>query len=1217
MKILKIELQNINSLKSEKPILIDFENEQFRDVGLFAITGSTGAGKTTILDAITIALYQSVPRFNNSKGSLLDVVSHGANDAFSRVTFENDNFIYEAFWGMRLASKSGKKLNKPQEVVSLKNLTSDVTLASQKTNFKEEILKVTQLDYNQFLRSVMLAQGEFASFLTAKGPEKGKLLEQITGEEIYKKIGQGILDRKSKEESLLKEIQAKINSDDIISEEIKIELNQKDKVLDAEIIRVEKEIESIQLAVNWYVNFKKLAAGSEQLEAVSKALKADFEHHKNDFLLLDINEKAVPFQELIQNLNRNEKSRTDNINQGIDLKNKLSKLKPQIESIEQQTAKEAIALKNSEKDFRDWLPRFDLITELDGKLKNEAENRNKTSDKLEELTQQISLLKATKAKLSAESHQKEVNIKKGEAYVTSNTFLEEVDVQISNWTTDLITLKNNKETVKQNSLLVDSQKKKLESTQSEFLKNKKNLDEKLCEIEKDEKEFTRINLELEKHNLTNLLAEKDQLSANEMNWKQFQNLSEQYQKAFKEKDASIQKQNAFGKALESIQKEIIDFQKQIKKQETSVLDAESILNLEKSIAKYEEDRQNLVVGEPCSLCGSTEHPFAVHLETIGVSKSELEFKNRKIELEKIKESKADLDKKEASLQTEIDGSTKRIKSIVEEITSIELEASKLNLDCELTNKTRIKSILDASTEKIKLLKVQIISTQKLQVQKDKADKFLRDQRQSTEALKTKDTSFIEKIKHIELDVQDKQKLIDQGSKSCGTLEHSLEIKLSKFEYKVPSIEHTNTFIDQIEREITLYKTAQKKLDALKADVAVITTNLHNNQKQLEIHFKTETDVKEAIQKYEVTSNHLKIERDAILPIDITVEKKRESLQSVKNLLTDKLEKSKKERQNLLDVKNINEALKIENEKAQKDLKDDFTVLSTSLTSQLENSDFNSKQDVENALLNKEDTLKYTKNKEGLKERQLRLKTLQETNLKDTTDLNASKKFEISEEESKFALEKLKSENKDLSAEKGKISEAFRKDEEIKNRNQEIYKKIADQEIICDVWKELFRIIGNSKDAFNVYVQRLTLKHLLDLANIHLLKLNKRYSLKMEEVYKPKEELNFNLIDHYQTDQARLVDTSSGGEKFIISLALALGLSDLASKNVKIDSLFIDEGFGTLDNNTLETVIATLETLQSQGKLIGIISHVENLKERIPTQIKITKKSNGISTVALL
>ncbi|MDH5400058.1 MAG: hypothetical protein OEX02_18045, partial [Cyclobacteriaceae bacterium] len=83
------------------------------------------------------------------------------------------------------------------------------------------------------------------------------------------------------------------------------------------------------------------------------------------------------------------------------------------------------------------------------------------------------------------------------------------------------------------------------------------------------------------------------------------------------------------------------------------------------------------------------------------------------------------------------------------------------------------------------------------------------------------------------------------------------------------------------------------------------------------------------------------------------------------------------------------------------------------------------------------------------------------------------------------------------------------------------------------------------------------------------------------------------------------------------LSLSLGLSDLASKNVSIESLFIDEGFGTLDNNTLETVISTLETLQAQGKMIGIISHVENLKERIPTQIQVMKKQNGVSEVVVM
>ena len=211
MKILKVELQNINSLKSDSPVVIDFEDEKFKNVGLFAITGSTGAGKTTILDAITIALYNNVPRFNGTKGSLVDVVSHSAHSAFSRVSFENDTITYEAYWGIRVADKNGKKYKNVKEEVSLKNLTSGEIIATQKRILITEISRVTQLDYNQFLRSVMLAQGEFASFLSAKGPEKGKLLEQITGEEIYKKIGQGILDRKSTEDNKLKTIQSAIN----------------------------------------------------------------------------------------------------------------------------------------------------------------------------------------------------------------------------------------------------------------------------------------------------------------------------------------------------------------------------------------------------------------------------------------------------------------------------------------------------------------------------------------------------------------------------------------------------------------------------------------------------------------------------------------------------------------------------------------------------------------------------------------------------------------------------------------------------------------------------------------------------------------------------------------------------------------------------------------------------------------------------------------------
>ena len=115
--------------------------------------------------------------------------------------------------------------------------------------------------------------------------------------------------------------------------------------------------------------------------------------------------------------------------------------------------------------------------------------------------------------------------------------------------------------------------------------------------------------------------------------------------------------------------------------------------------------------------------------------------------------------------------------------------------------------------------------------------------------------------------------------------------------------------------------------------------------------------------------------------------------------------------------------------------------------------------------------------------------------------------------------------------------------------------------------------------------------------------------------KPKDNGPLTVLDQYQGNIQRSVTTLSGGESFLISLALALSLSDMASKNVKLESLFIDEGFGTLDHDTLEVAMNTLEKLQTESqKTVGVISHVEALKERINVQIKLQKDAMGYSSI---
>ena len=144
-----------------------------------------------------------------------------------------------------------------------------------------------------------------------------------------------------------------------------------------------------------------------------------------------------------------------------------------------------------------------------------------------------------------------------------------------------------------------------------------------------------------------------------------------------------------------------------------------------------------------------------------------------------------------------------------------------------------------------------------------------------------------------------------------------------------------------------------------------------------------------------------------------------------------------------------------------------------------------------------------------------------------------------------------------------------------------------------------------------FAQGLTFEIMIGHANWQLQKMTDRYLLVRDDA----QPLELNVVDNYQAGEIRSTKNLSGGESFIVSLSLALGLSHMASKNVRVDSLFLDEGFGTLDEETLDTALETLAGLQQDGKLIGVISHVPALKEWISTQISITPVFGGRSSLA--
>jgi DNA repair protein SbcC/Rad50 len=200
----------------------------------------------------------------------------------------------------------------------------------------------------------------------------------------------------------------------------------------------------------------------------------------------------------------------------------------------------------------------------------------------------------------------------------------------------------------------------------------------------------------------------------------------------------------------------------------------------------------------------------------------------------------------------------------------------------------------------------------------------------------------------------------------------------------------------------------------------------------------------------------------------------------------------------------------------------------------------------------------------------------------------------------------------LQQEIGAIGQQLRDNQRLRERQRERLQALVAQQRECERWNLLHELIGSADGKkYRNFAQGLTFEMMIGHANRQLQKMTDRYLLLRDEG----QPLELNVIDNYQAGEIRSTKNLSGGESFIVSLALALGLSRMASRNVRVDSLFLDEGFGTLDDDALETALETLAGLRQDGKLIGVISHVPALKERIATRIRVIPQTGGRSIIS--
>ncbi len=1176
MKILKLRFKNIHSLKGEDEI--DFTKSPLADVGIFAITGPTGAGKSTLLDIITLALYSRTPRIGlltkktvNNFGS---IITRNTQDCYAEIEYEVKNIHYRSRWGISYA-RTGNLRDYEMELTNISK--NEIIEAHKKSLIPELNTQIIGLNYEQFVKSIVLSQGEFAKFLQAKPDERGDLLEKITGTEMYRQIGQAAFERKKSEEDKLENLNLKLSNINLIPEDGVEQLIEQQKQNESDVLDFNNKILEWNKLFQTKQKIIDLKSQKEKLLLKQLQIKKGTEVAKNDFIKLEKNEKLLKVQTDIYELQSLYKTRNELIGKNeltvnqinkLNIKNKknndklIEYIQKSDELLVEQTNLEPIVKKVRELETQKKSI-VNILKEYREKFKLQKQDYEEIANSLDALEKKIIKDNKEKTKL--------------EKWIKNNVILNDAEkdlVIVGEWAKNHNALQEELRKVVQKS-----------NFRKIFADDDWNKNQNICELQLEKAENFIENIitkfEYTEQDIPKLTKNREKLLENykEIEGKIY--LSKLYNSVLEKKEVNeIELQN-FETDLNNFIEQKSKTNNEFEIIKHKLIEDKAKYERQQLENKYKDDRLKLLENEACYLCGSIVHPYVQnYISDLDQSKKNL-IATEKLH-KKLQKNIQKLDIKITELETEIKSISKNLSQNKSELLTYKLEFAKDNkwkIEIQEINK------LNDKKEEIKQdglsISKQIAGLNNLISEKNKKQELENIYEKINNVVKIKDeidlflnkySIYFTQNNNVGLIIKNLQKILSKYLKSKEKKDNLKNIILTNSklkEEKVTSKNRQQTKLINQKKELDFQKLEKEKLEA---EINILLPNKTPEQAEKEVVKKIK-NIENIVSKQKIVI--AKIDSDIVFNMQKTDELKTEILlksEKTKNKETELLPVLQKQGYKTVDAaaNNILKANEAEKIKQKQEL--------------LNNSRISNNQSISDKELDLEKTLVNDNNKITYKELVQQLKEIKKTRQDKDRAIG-------------FIKNKL-SENKLNKTKFNKIE----------------LKQIAQNKEFLR-WNALNELIGDSQGKkFSRFAQELTLMELIGLSNKHLKKLNKRYLLKKSE-----QSLKDNLIviDRFIANSERSVQTLSGGETFLLSLSLALGLSDLASKNTKIESLFIDEGFGTLDQLTLDKALETLENLQTQtNRTIGIISHVQAIKERITTQIELKKVNSGNSQIII-
>ena len=1130
MKFLQLEILNLASLDKQGGEVINFEEGALGESTIFSIVGPTGSGKSTLLDAICLALYNRAPRYPRKKGDKnqnieifgaadasesnrlaptdsRNILTRGKKEGYSKLTFlANNGSIYRAEWHVRF-----QRVRYENAKTALYKITRNGEEITEETADWNELPNIIGLDYDQFLRTVLIAQGSFANFLTAKENERYELLEKLIGcEETYTNIATEIKKAKDQATDAYNQMAASVEAvkQNLLNDEELAQLKEEIARLEKAEKELDSQLQAISKDLQWFEEndkqIKQITICQTDMKQAANAIKA----MQAQILRLQLHDEVQPAVNQLQEVERQTQS---------------------IHEQEENILKAEGNIKSQES----------AISESEKTLASLKEAVSKAQEQLEKALPVIAEARALKTKMEAAmpnlKEKKEALELAQKENLTAQKDVEENARNIQKWEA---------ETEKANLAL--------KTTKEEIAKQKQVLHEATQAAEQAwEKEKNKTAGQ----NIEELQTQKSAAEKKLQDVLQAIKVVAHLYTATTEKQKNEERIQFLGKRNAKIDEALGKLTIEALEKETLTLRNAYTLMVSE---KWEIHRANLTEGKPCPLCGSTTHPY--HTDN-------RQFEEATTELSQLLKVKEDLLKLQQKEEKDLSGERKQNDG---EVQTLQKQQEKLSGEIA-TYEEEWKALIaqypkiPKAEAKLKLL---------LPIYENKA----------------KDASSkLSLFNKIQKEIERLTQLKDKAVKDEAAYESKASTILNKVQ------ESTSTCTTKLaeQKALTINLISQQKSKEEAYGKALQTWN--SAKKEME---EWQEKYKQILngEEPDAAEQRLTAAKDEATKAADT---QNENI----NKLKAELANSKGSHQTMLSQ---NKTMKENLQTKEKELDLWIEEYNKQLAEKSIDPSLIDRNTIREMLHSAEDWNAIRREKDE-KEKAVASTTV----LYQSAEKAHQQHLEHQPAKSRDALLAIQQEYQERSQRNELIAANARM-----QNHQEAVKQLGDKaealQLVTqekDDWTAITDAIGADGKTLRKIAQCYTLSFLIAHANQEIRKFNSRY-----ELQQVKHSLGIRVIDHDRADDIRDTTSLSGGETFIVSLGLALGLSALSSRNISFENLFIDEGFGTLDPDTLATVIDSLAMLQSsQGKKVGVISHTDTMSERITTQIRIIKNGNSGSS----